>query len=678
LSILNKQTGEFTHYNTNAAKYGNLEQSMIFSITQDSQGLIWLGTGNGIKTFDENSGAFKHYYYRPGDTTGISDYTALAVYADSRDNIWVGYGSIATDRYNKKTGRFTHYKHDPRDTNSISSNIVNSFYEDAKGNLWMATTAGGLCYFDYQKEKFTTYTDKHGLQNNTVFSIVEDTNGRLWLGTQNGLSRFDPRTKRFTNYTYKDGLQSNFFAAGVRSKGSCFKGEDGTLFFGGDNGFNFFNPNEVKANSYLAPIVITQFKLFDKLVKGANELNEIVLDYDQNYFSFEFSSLSYYNPAKNQYAYMLEGVDKGWVYSGSRHYVGYTNIDPGKYVFRVKGTNSDGVWNEKGTSITILINPPWWRTWWAYAFYGICVIAAIFLLDRYQRKRVINKERERTREKELQQAREIEKAYKELKNTQAQLIQSEKMASLGELTAGIAHEIQNPLNFVNNFSEVNKELAEELQQEVDKGNYQEVKEIAKDIRDNEEKINHHGKRADAIVKGMLQHSRNSSGVKEATDINALVDEYSRLAYHGLRAKDNSLNATIETSFDETSGKINIIPQDIGRVILNLITNSFYAVTEKKKHNQDGYEPTVIVSTQRLVSSLSGGKILISVKDNGPGISQKVMEKMFQPFFTTKPTGEGTGLGLSLSYDIVKAHNGEIKAVSEEGKGTEFIIELPAI
>jgi signal transduction histidine kinase/streptogramin lyase len=672
LSLLTKQTGEFIHYNTNASNYTNLEQSMIFSITQDSEGLIWLGTANGIKTFNEATGAFKHYYYHPGDSTGISDYTAITIYADSRDNIWVGYGSIATDRYSKKTGRFTHYKHDPRDTNSISSNIVNSFYEDAKGNLWMGTTAGGLCYFDYQTQKFKTYTDKQGLQNNTVFSIVEDTNGFLWLGTQNGLSRFDPGTKLFTNYTYKDGLQSNFFAAGNRSKGSGFKGADGTLYFGGENGFNFFNPTEIKANSYLAPIVITQFQLFDKLVKGANELSEIVLDYDENYFSFEFSSLSYYSPAKNQYAYILEGVDKEWVHSGSRHYVGYTNIDPGKYVFKVKGTNSDGVWNEKGTNISIIINPPWWRTWWAYAFYGACIIAAIFLLDRYQRKRLINKEREQTRERELQQAHEIEKAYEELKSTQAQLIQREKMASLGELTAGIAHEIQNPLNFVNNFSEVNNELISELVDEVEKGNTEEVKAIATDIKQNLEKINHHGRRADAIVKGMLQHSRTSTGQKEPTDINILTDEYLRLSYHGLRAKDKSFNATLKTDYDKSIGNINIVPQEIGRVLLNLFNNAFYTVNEKKKLQPVDYEPTVSISTKKL-----NDKIEISVKDNGNGIPQNIVDKIFQPFFTTKPAGEGTGLGLSLSYDIIKAHEGELKVETKEGKGSEFIIQLPA-
>jgi signal transduction histidine kinase len=264
-----------------------------------------------------------------------------------------------------------------------------------------------------------------------------------------------------------------------------------------------------------------------------------------------------------------------------------------------------------------------------------------------------------------------EDALSELQVTQKQLIQSEKMASLGELTAGIAHEIQNPLNFVNNFSDVNKELLLEMKEEIEKGNIEEVKVIANDVISNEEKINHHGKRADAIVKGMLQHSRSSSGVKEPTDINELADEYLRLAYHGLRAKDKSFNATMKTDFDESIGKVSVIPQEIGRVFLNLITNAFYVVAEKKKQLANGYEPTVTVTTKK-----ESDQVVVSVKDNGSGIPQKVLDKIFQPFFTTKPTGQGTGLGLSLSYDIVKAHSGEIKVKTKDGEGSEFVIQLP--
>jgi len=291
------------------------------------------------------------------------------------------------------------------------------------------------------------------------------------------------------------------------------------------------------------------------------------------------------------------------------------------------------------------------------------------------------------RNKELEQqvferTESLKKSLEDLKATQSQLIQSEKMASLGELTAGIAHEIQNPLNFVNNFSEVSNELIDEMNVELGKGDIEEAKAIAADVKQNLEKINHHGKRADAIVKGMLQHSRRSSGTKEPTDINALCDEYLRLSYQGLRAKDKSFNAILKTDFDNSIVNINIIPQDIGRVILNLINNAFYAVQQKQKELAKEvtplgkvsplYDPTVSVRTKKV-----GDKILISVSDNGNGIPQKDLDKIFQPFFTTKPTGQGTGLGLSLSYDIIKAHTGELKVETKVGEGSEFIIMLQA-
>jgi len=273
------------------------------------------------------------------------------------------------------------------------------------------------------------------------------------------------------------------------------------------------------------------------------------------------------------------------------------------------------------------------------------------------------------------QTAEIRTTLDNLKSTQAQLIQSEKMASLGELTAGIAHEIQNPLNFVNNFSEVNKELIEELKSEKSKVKSERddklEDQLLNDIEQNLEKINHHGKRADSIVKGMLQHSRTTSGQKELADINALCDEYLRLAYHGLRAKDKGFNADLKTDFDESVGKINIVPQDIGRVLLNLFNNAFYAVSEKQKTEDEKFEPCVSVQTKKI-----NEKIEIIVMDNGNGIPKNVVDKVFQPFFTTKPAGRGTGLGLSLAYDIIKAQGGEIKVETKEGERSEFIVQLP--
>jgi signal transduction histidine kinase len=317
------------------------------------------------------------------------------------------------------------------------------------------------------------------------------------------------------------------------------------------------------------------------------------------------------------------------------------------------------------------------------AFAALFTLFVIFWIVNRNRKRahLANKVLQQKNVDIEHQKSLAEDALLQLQSTQKQLIQAEKMASLGEMTAGIAHEIQNPLNFVNNFSEVSAELIDEMKTEIAKGNYSDAIALANDVKENMEKILTHGKRADSIVKGMLQHSRKNSGVKEPTELNVLCDEYLRLAFLGLRAKDKTFNAKFETKFDESIGKVNVIPQEIGRVILNLINNAFYSVNERKKSSPDNYEPTVVLKTKKL-----NNKIEISIADNGKGIPQNLVDKIFQPFFTTKPTGQGTGLGLSLSYDIItKGHNGELKVTSKEarpddpvgrGEGAEFVITLP--
>jgi two-component system, NtrC family, sensor kinase len=303
--------------------------------------------------------------------------------------------------------------------------------------------------------------------------------------------------------------------------------------------------------------------------------------------------------------------------------------------------------------------------------YSVIILSGVFLVIAILLWRN-NRQRKKSYEELEQQKIMTDRAYEELKSAQAQLIQSEKMASLGELTAGIAHEIQNPLNFVNNFSELNNELLDEMKSEIKMGHSIGAISLAENVQANLEKVLIHGRRADAIVKGMLQHSRGSSGHTETTDINALAEEYLRLAYHGFRAKDKGFFSRTETEFDRTIGEVKIIPEQVGRVIMNLANNAFYAVNEKRKENLMHYDPIVKIKTKNL-----GEHIEICITDNGIGISEKNMDKIFQPFFTTKPPGQGTGLGLSLSYDIIiKGHGGQLKVGSKKGEGTEFIILLP--
>ncbi len=433
--------------------------------------------------------------------------------------------------------------------------------------------------------------------------------------------------------------------------------------------------NIYQANSALGAILKQQEKYKEAipfLEKSVAVLDETDLYNEASGITYNNLSLCYektgnFNKALSFYKTSSEIVDsirsRDNIRKATELSMNY-EFDKKQEAQRIEQKNKDAITRDRQLALIIV--------------FGLAFLLAIGAFIAYRNKEKANFQLQK-------QKGEIQTALTKLTETQKQLIQSEKMASLGELTAGIAHEIQNPLNFVNNFSDVNSELIEEMKQEFKAGNNEEGFAIAKEVAENEQKINHHGKRADAIVKGMLQHSRSNTSKKEPTDINKLADEYLRLCYHGLRAKDPFFNATIQTNFDQAIKEINIIPQDIGRVLLNLFTNAFYAVIEKKKspHPLKGsieYEPVVTVTTNRLGSPPAGGDggIEIRVRDNGNGIPPKLIDKIYQPFFSTKPTGEGTGLGLSLSYEIIKSHGGELKVETKEGEFAEFIIQLPVM
>jgi signal transduction histidine kinase len=411
----------------------------------------------------------------------------------------------------------------------------------------------------------------------------------------------------------------------------------------------------------------------------------------------------------------LEGFNENWIQLGTERRTTFTNLSPGEYTLQAKGPNNDGIWNETGATLKLVITPPWWRTKWAYALYaalGLGLLYAIrkFELQQREQKTLIRESELRAQtaeaqsralqaenarqEMELQKAAELESAYQALEEshahlqaTQQQLVTQEKLASLGQLTAGIAHEIKNPLNFVNNFAALSVDLVKELREELIKrktknvkdDDLEDIEEILDTLELNADKINHHGQRADSIVKSMMQHARGVAGQREPADVNQLLDEAVNLTYHGLRAKDASFDIVIEKEYDEAIGKLSLVPQNIGRVFVNLINNACYAAQEKQRAkrkeptaNADNFSPRLSVSTKNL-----GGKIEIRIRDNGNGIPLGIRDKIFNPFFTTKPTGQGAGLGLSISYDIiVQEHKGEITFASEEGNFTEFVVYLP--
>jgi signal transduction histidine kinase/ligand-binding sensor domain-containing protein len=748
----------FTTYNS----HNGLQNDVIYAIIEDGVGNLWFGTGGGgLVKFDgnimpEGQGSFTAFK----TAQGLAGNTVYSLFEDSKGNVWIGTAGGGVSKFDGKS--FTNYTTE----HGLSNDIVWSILEDMTGALWFATQGGGVSRFDGTTfSSFTTregladdtafdlLEDNEGnifIGTNLGFTVIPkhivhfpvselqpyleyyntafgypvrdinkgiflDSQGTIWAGSgsyKTALVNFDYQAlaKKKLKPTAKIKNIS------INDKAISWSSLLSTEIRIGESDY---------ANSYVVDEIRTLGKLlsgserqslqeemksvkFSGISRFENFPEKLVLQYVHNNITIDFGTDELARAHLIEYTYILEGYSKNWSPTTNKTTATFGNIREGDYTFKVAarytGPSEEGakVWSDSAVySFTVL--PPWYRSWWAYLIYVFLLLALIRWIHQFQKARTLRKERERTQQKELEQAKEIEKAYAELKSTQAQLIHAEKMASLGELTAGIAHEIQNPLNFVNNFSEISSELVEEIKGEriKDKGERDEAleDEILNDISQNLEKINHHGKRAADIVKGMLQHSRTSSGVKEPTDINALADEYLRLAYHGLRAKDKSFNADFKTEFDPNLPKINVIPQDIGRVLLNLINNAFYAVNARKtttvetRHalslpqTTSPYKPTVTVSTKNL-----GDRIEISVKDNGNGIPDSIKDKIFQPFFTTKPTGQGTGLGLSLSYDIVKAHGGELRVETNEarpstragtdrddpggrGEGTEFKILL---
>ncbi len=715
LLLRNQATGTFKKFTSNPLNPKSISNNYITYLSQDSEEILWIGTANGLNQMNLQSFTFTRYLNNPKDEKSIGPGNIFAV-EDAGDNaLWVGTGS-GLYLMNKKTGFFRHFRDNPKNPNSHAPTNISTLLNDKSGNLWLGTFLGGGLYyldrttgiFQLVMKDITVYSlhrDTAGIlwvgttgsglyrstnagatdfikindsestiENATISSIQEDGQHYIWINTNTGIYKINPQTNQPTVFSANYGIST-----GYHSLYGGFRGLKGEIYFGNFNGYYFFSPDDLITNPTPPQVMLTDFRIGGRSVLPGKEsplkvpleqAEKIILPHRQNVIALDFAGIHYSSPENNRHLYQLENYDPEWREAGAEKTAYYFNVPPGHYTFKVRAASSEGHWAMRTLNITIL--PPWWRTWWAYSLYGVFLLGSGYVMHRFQRQRIIRAEQERARARELKQAKEIEKAYTKLKATQTQLIQSEKMASLGELTAGIAHEIQNPLNFVNNFSEVNQELIAELKEELAHGNLEEVNVIVENLAENEQKINQHGKRADTIIKSMLQHSRSSSGEKQLTDINALAEEYLRLSYHGLRAKNKDFNAQLVSEFDKSIGKVEVVPQELGRVLLNLFNNAFYATQQKKAQLNGQYQPEVKVSTCR-----HNGQVEIKVCDNGTGIPEEVKSKIFQPFFTTKPTGQGTGLGLSLSYDIItKGHVGEIKVETKEGEFSEFIITLP--
>ena len=697
VSRLSRDGTSFTHF----TKAQGLSNNDVLSILEDKSGNIWFGTdGGGVSRLSPDGKSFTHFT----KAQGLSNNEVKSILEDKSGNIWFGTGGGGVSRLSPDGKSFTHFT----EKEGLSNNVVLSILEDKSGNIWFGTRFGLSRLSQRKLAEFNQKVKSGQLKASDVF---------------------------FKNYTYEDG----FLGIGCNPN-ALFEAKDGTIWIGANDRLTAYHPPTGKEIATVAPnIQLTGIALFNENIAWASLSSSVLqstsakekaspnnffvkdtiltlgngvkvgnftfeslspwynlpeklsLAYNNNYLTFNFIGITMARPKNVKYQYKLEGIDQNWSALTSRNEAPYGNLPQGNYTFKVKAMNSEGVWSDE-FAYNFSIRPPWWKTWWAYCLYALLIGGSIrgYILYRskaLRRENLILEKKVTLRTVQLEQkSTELEKSLENLKSTQNQLIQKEKLASLGELTAGIAHEIQNPLNFVNNFSEMSVELIQEIKSPLTpEGGIREGEkmdmELIEDVVQNLQKINHHGKRASSIVSGMLEHSRNSTGERAMTDINKLADEYLRLSYHGMRAKNSNFNADYELIADSALPLINVVPQDMGRVLLNLINNAFYAVHQRNNVEtlhatslpaQTKYQPTVTISTQQ-----ANNQIIISVTDNGTGMSKEIQAKIFQPFFTTKPTGEGTGLGLSLAYDIVtKGHGGTIEVESKEGEGTVFIVKLP--
>jgi signal transduction histidine kinase/ligand-binding sensor domain-containing protein len=705
--------------------------NMVRSIIEDGSGRIWVSDRYSIAWIDPDTEVITRFEH-PEDFGISGDEAVFILKTDTGDLIMstqsntyyrIHHADLSTELIGRNLELRSSSRAVAQQQMDLKGTEVDFVYratriaaQDSKNRFWVMDNSGfGLLDSSLTVAKKWFDIETYNFPFARLGPMRIDGNNMIWLGTDKGIIKFDPDKETHTHYSYERGLQGHSFLTWDNHQGPS-----GKIYFYGTGGINIFDPNRIRVNPHPPDMVFTNLTLDGRPVSiGPDQpitspvqlADRIVVQPDISIIGFEFAAMHFAGDRSNRYQYRLEGFDTDWRDGGLIGQATYTNLSPGNYTFRIRGSNLDGIWSDGSTSISVVVLPPWYRTWWAYGFYLMMLVMAIVAADRVQRRRVQQKEREKAREKELEQAKEIEKAYKNLeeahskletahqnlKSAQDQLVQQEKLASLGQLTAGIAHEIKNPLNFVNNFSDVSTEMINELIDAMKNGDLIEAEALAGDISQNLKKIHEHGSRADGIVKSMLQHSRGGDGKMEPTDLNALVKEYVNLSYHGMRAGKDPIEIDIELNLDESIGEVPLIAEDFSRVILNLCNNAFDACSERSRSacterksgsferlpqggsprsvspnnlHEPPWKPRLTIRTAK-----TSGAIKIEIEDNGPGIPDEIKDKILQPFFTTKKGTQGTGLGLSITHDIVKAHGGILSIEKNKAGGATFVIIL---
>jgi len=659
----------------------------VHALARDRSGVLWLATSSGLARLDPVTGATRFYSNDPADPGSLPATPRLEhVLVDRKDRVWVAFKDYGLARLDRDTGRFHRYTHDPADAGSLADDDVQRIFEASDGALWLALEGGGVDRLDPETGAFRNYSMRDGLPNDVVYAALEDAGGHIWVSTNSGIARLDPRRGGVLRWDVRDGLQDQEFNYAAAALGAS-----GVLYFGGALGINVIRPGDLQPDDDRPPVVLTSLSIRNRpaaLARAAPYLTQLTLRHDQSFFTIAFASVGFRRADKALYTYRLEGVDQEPVVT-SRRSASYTDVRPGRYRFVVSAQSGDGARSKSDGVLLLRVLAPWWATWWMRSLYALALLGAaagihqtrLALVTR-EKERLENRVGERTHQL-VEKNVELQTTLERLRATQDQLVLSEKMASLGQLTAGIAHEIKNPLNLVNSFARLSIELAADLQaalsgsrERLDPEALEGIDEDLRDLTFNAGKVEEHGKRADEIVRAMLLHARGASDERQAADLNALVKDSVALAYHARRARDSSFQAAIEEVYDPSVGVVEVVPQEIARVVLNLVDNAFYAVQARWTDGGGAAaptgHPTVSVTTARRDATVE-----VRVRDNGSGIPEAVVARIFEPFFTTKPAGQGTGLGLSLGYDIVERHGGTLRVESRQGSFTELVMTLPA-